>query len=122
MKEESVKAMVSGQELILSVDVSLIKYTTTTTECNGPHFRTVIDCGSLTSPANGAVDFVRTTYRAMAFYSCDPGFFLQGVSKRTCQGNGQWSSEEPTCQRKYGSSLAAKYWVIVTAQLSGSMP
>ena len=60
----------------------------------------VVDCGSLRSPVNGDVDFVRTTFGAMAFYSCDTGFFLQGFATRICQANGLWSNSEPTCERK----------------------
>ena len=60
----------------------------------------MIDCGSLRSPVNGDVDFVRTTFGAIAFYSCDTGFFLQGFATRTCQANGLWSNSEPTCERK----------------------
>ena len=31
-------------------------------------------------------------------YSCQEGFVLHGVSKRTCLINGSWSEKAPTCQ------------------------
>ena len=32
-----------------------------------------------------------------AFYSCQPGFELTGVSLRTCDDDGVWTDAEPVC-------------------------
>ena len=57
----------------------------------------VIDCGRLSAPQNGAVQFESTTYTSIAFYQCSQGHILEGSESRTCQANGQWSGVAPTC-------------------------
>ena len=108
-KEGSVKSVVSGQAVLLPADVSfVVMYNYVIGLHKGIDVlinvfcvHVVIDCGGLPSPDNGEVDFSRTTFGAMAFYSCDPGYFLQGFSKRTCQADGSWSNDEPTCECKF---------------------
>ena len=63
-------------------------------------FRTVIDCGGLSSPTNGEVTVSTTTFGSTANYTCDTGNDLVGDTTRTCQADGQWSRSEPTCQSK----------------------
>ena len=59
----------------------------------------VVDCGNLTTPANGSVTHtVRTTFNQTATYSCNTGYNLVGDSTRTCQADGEWSGSAPTCQ------------------------
>ena len=59
---------------------------------------TVVDCGSLTDPANSQVDLTsRTTFNQTATYSCNTGYNLTGDSTRTCQATGNWSGSAPTC-------------------------
>ena len=58
-------------------------------------------CPSLPDPANGRVSLSGTTAGSTATYSCDRGFGLVGFSTRICQASGEWSGEEPTCERKY---------------------
>ena len=58
----------------------------------------VIDCGSLDDPTNGQVSLDETTVGSIATYTCDPGFMLIGNMERTCQENGEWSGNEPTCE------------------------
>ena len=59
----------------------------------------VVDCGSLTDPANGQVDLTSgTTFGQTATYTCNTGYNLVGDSTRTCQATGQWSGSAPTCQ------------------------
>ena len=60
---------------------------------------TVVDCGSLTDPANGQVDLTSgTIFRQTATYSCNTGYNLVGDSTRTCQATGVWSGSAPTCE------------------------
>ena len=59
----------------------------------------VVDCGSLTAPANGQVDLTSgTTFNQTATYSCNTGYNLVGDSTRTCQATVEWSGSVPTCQ------------------------
>ena len=59
----------------------------------------VVDCGSLTGPANGQVDLTSgTTFGLNATYSCNTGYNLVGVITRTCQATGEWPNSAPTCQ------------------------
>lgn len=59
-----------------------------------------VDCGSLPDIPNGQVKFIPDTkFGSRAVYSCDSGHILVGNSKRTCQANGEWSGQEPVCER-----------------------
>ena len=61
------------------------------------HFA-VVDCGSLTDPANGRVDHTAgTPFGQTATYSCNTGYNLVGDSTLTCQASGNWSGSAPTC-------------------------
>ena len=80
---------------------------------------TVIDCGPLENPENGAVmidsgdDAVITTgHRAVATYTCNFGYRLDSGSRiRTCGTSGTWSGTMAVCVCKYctcgGCTLAA---------------
>ena len=59
----------------------------------------VVDCGILRPPPNGRVTLPGTTFGSEAVYSCLSGFTFDtaGVEIRTCQANGRWSGEAPTC-------------------------
>ena len=60
-----------------------------------------IDCGDLSDIPNGNVVIAPdTSLGSTATYSCDAGFNLVGEDTRTCQTNGEWSGEEPSCARK----------------------
>ena len=63
------------------------------------YFHTVVDCGSLTDPANGQVNLTAgTTFGQTATYSCNTGYNLVGDSTRACQATGEWSGSTPTCE------------------------
>ena len=34
----------------------------------------------------------------VAYYDCIENFELRGTNNRTCQGNGEWSGNNPTCE------------------------
>ncbi|MBU6161241.1 MAG: SUMF1/EgtB/PvdO family nonheme iron enzyme, partial [Myxococcales bacterium] len=57
-----------------------------------------VDCGVLTSPANGSVSTpIGTTFGATASYSCDAGYSISGgLATRTCGASGSWGTA-PTC-------------------------
>ena len=59
----------------------------------------VVDCGTLTAPANGEVNHTAgTTFRQTATYTCNTGYNLVGDSIRTCYATGNWSGSAPTCE------------------------
>ena len=58
-----------------------------------------MDCGTLNATTNGQVKHTAgTTFGQTATYSCDTGYNLVGDGTRTCQADGMWSGNEPTCQ------------------------
>ena len=63
---------------------------------------TAVNCGNLTDPANGSVNHTGgTTFGQTAIYSCDIGYNPVGDSTRTCQAEGNWSGNAPTCEGMY---------------------
>ena len=63
---------------------------------------TVVNCGNLTDPANGVVNHsAGTTSEQNATYRCNTGYNLVGDSIRTCQAEGDWSGNAPTCEGMY---------------------
>jgi len=61
----------------------------------------VIDCGPLSDPINGTVEFtISTILGSQAFYRCMEGFLLNGNGVRMCQENGTWTGSDPTCERE----------------------
>ena len=63
-------------------------------------FITVVDCGRIGGPENGEITLSGTTFGSEAAYECDIGFELVGEATRTCEATGEWSGEEPVCERK----------------------
>ena len=61
----------------------------------------MVNCGSLEDPDNGQVDFSNTTFESTANYTCDLGYNLNGNSTRTCEANGEWSENLPSCEREW---------------------
>ena len=59
-----------------------------------------VDCGDPGTPDNGLRDLSSTTTGSTVQYSCQGGYMLQGNSSRTCEANGVWSGEVPTCVGK----------------------
>ena len=57
----------------------------------------VVDCDDPGSPSNGDRRLVSTTFRSQVQYECRRGYRLEGASERTCQSNGQWSGNLPSC-------------------------
>ena len=61
------------------------------------HTCTAVDCGAPEDLANGMIRALYTVYRSVITYSCDYGYILIGVQTRTCQEDGRWSGQSPTC-------------------------
>ena len=73
-----------------------------------PFVCAVVDCGSLEDPDNGQVEFFNTTFKSTANFTCDLGYNFTGSSTRTCETNGEWSGNPPSCECKW-----LKCWRIV---------
>ena len=61
----------------------------------------MVDCGTLSAPANGRVSDHSTTFNSTATYSCNDGYIVTGYAMRTCLESCVWSGSEPTCTGKY---------------------
>lgn len=57
----------------------------------------LVDCGTLSPPANGTVSAPTTTYGATATYACAFGYVRSGSATRSCEASGSWSGSAPTC-------------------------
>jgi CUB/sushi domain-containing protein len=55
------------------------------------------DCAALEAPANGSVSVPALTAGTVADYGCEASFGLVGSASRTCQSDGTWSGEAPSC-------------------------
>ena len=70
----------------------------------------VVNCGPLSNIPNGAVDTSGgTNYKCTAVYTCDTGYVLNGMVARTCQVDGMWSGNEPTCDGNLKLKLKCKF-------------
>ena len=96
--QESVKAMESGLEIHQLVKVSLSPESNYAMTVHV--FKNIGRCPTLSNPSNGRVDQRDNRPGAIALYTCNSGYELVGQSSRTCQNNGQWSGDAPTCESK----------------------
>ena len=42
-----------------------------------------------------------TEFGSQANYSCDEGYVVSGNSSRVCQADGEWSGNDPNCDRRF---------------------
>ena len=95
------KLMVSGLEMhqLVNVKVSMRYYINQHYAIWIMRFATVV-CPTLSNPQNGRVSQQGNKPGDRASYNCNSGYELVGQSVRTCQNNGQWSGDAPTCESK----------------------
>ena len=55
-------------------------------------------CPPLVNITNGHVLVSGLIPNSTATYSCAIGYLLNGTISRTCQENGEWSGQDPTCE------------------------
>ncbi len=60
----------------------------------------VLRCKELQDISSGRVVLSGTTVGSTATYSCNKGYVLYGEQTRICLPDGEWSGEEPFCERK----------------------
>ena len=90
---------VSAQREKLATTVKMVNLNTLWFTHNIFLLYTDVDCGSLTDPENGAVNFTTTTFNSVATYSCETGYNLvDGDMMRTCLASGTWSGSNPSCK------------------------
>ncbi|PKU44337.1 von willebrand factor type egf and pentraxin domain-containing protein 1 [Limosa lapponica baueri] len=58
-----------------------------------------VSCGPPDMIENGSVEGEEFLLGSEVFYSCDPGFELQGPSRRICHVDKKWSPSAPSCTR-----------------------
>ena len=58
-------------------------------------------CPSLDAPEHGSLIGSNFTFKQSASFTCEEGYFVNGSTSRTCQGDGIWSGTQPVCQSKY---------------------
>ena len=54
---------------------------------------TLVECEPLAVPDHGTLN----VDERVATYGCNEGFALSGDQSRTCQSDGTWTGEAPTC-------------------------
>ncbi|KAI8498801.1 hypothetical protein Bbelb_232540, partial [Branchiostoma belcheri] len=77
-----------------------------------------IRCPVLTAPNNGRMTGCNSFNQTVQFV-CDAGFTLRGASDTTCQANGTWSDEVPTCiapPTGFTVDLRGQTYIVVTWQ------
>ncbi len=57
-----------------------------------------VQCPLLFQPSGGTVTITTRAPGGIAFYRCNTGNNLIGSSTRSCQTDGTWSGNAPTCQ------------------------
>ncbi len=57
-----------------------------------------VQCSELSQPSGGTVTITSQAPGGIAFYRCNTGNNLIGSSTRSCQTDGTWSGNAPTCQ------------------------
>ena len=59
-----------------------------------------VDCGSVDPPKNGEIvdsETIETTFNSVIEFMCSNGYMLNGAKSITCQSDGSWSADVPTC-------------------------
>ena len=65
--------------------------------CDYKYLTFTVQCSTLPDPSNGRVNQQGNRPGDRASYTCNSGYELVGQSTRTCQNNGEWSGDAPTC-------------------------
>ena len=57
-----------------------------------------VQCGKPDPIEHGTAEGQDWLYKDEISYSCDKGYKLNGVAKRTCSGHSTWKPDAPTCK------------------------
>ena len=58
----------------------------------------VINCPVLHCPMHGSMSTNDSVCNTTVHFGCDDGYFLVGHSNLTCQPNGEWDGNPPSCE------------------------
>ncbi|KAL4232596.1 hypothetical protein ACF0H5_007286 [Mactra antiquata] len=76
-------------------------------DSGAPGTCTRVDCGTIVPPVDGSVDHTEdVVYESKAYFSCDDGYTLGGVTSVTCQSDATWDGVAPTCTIKDCGTLS----------------
>ena len=56
-----------------------------------------LDCGNITGPADGKVEYDSSVFNSVANFSCNTGYNLTGETTATCTNTSMWSASAPNC-------------------------
>ena len=76
-------------------------------------FCSAVECAAVRPPSHGSVSAEDRTYGNVAVFSCNPGFHMEGNSRRTCMADGRWSGAQPTCNRECLRDIVVKNLYII---------
>lgn len=76
-----------------------------------------VNCGAPEDITNGKIRILHALYKSVIIYSCDYGFVLVGKQNRTCQVNGVWSGQPPSCAGNISTHYKVCVWLISCVKL-----
>lgn len=56
------------------------------------------ECPELTDIERGGITVTGKFFGDVARYTCDPSFFVVGLTERTCRADGHWTGTTPSCK------------------------
>ncbi|XP_056011038.1 sushi, von Willebrand factor type A, EGF and pentraxin domain-containing protein 1-like isoform X5 [Ostrea edulis] len=93
------------------------RYANTRAECmrderwEGPRMScTPVNCGFPYTVENGRIEGIDFTFPHSVKFVCNEGYKLMGNETTTCQANGQWSSESPSCAAEIDCGWPKNFW------------
>ncbi|XP_043258716.1 uncharacterized protein LOC122400968 [Colletes gigas] len=57
------------------------------------------ECPTLTEIPHGVMTVTGGFFGDRAHYTCDPDYFIVGLSERTCRADGNWTGATPSCKK-----------------------
>lgn len=66
----------------------------------------------MADPEFGRVSVTGRLFGDRATYTCTHGYHVVGLQSRTCQADGQWAGQAPSCKQNSKSKKIVIYFVI----------
>ncbi|KAL4230224.1 Sushi [Mactra antiquata] len=58
---------------------------------------TCVSCPPISSPIDGSLALLSNGTQTTAYFTCDLGYTMNGLASLTCNSDGQWSTDTPSC-------------------------